>query len=190
MPVGDPKLAQIKIDRFTIINVGEPAPLFAGRGLDEQEIKLESLRGKVVLIDFWATWCAPCVAEMPNIRSVYEKYGKEGAFTVLGVSLDDDAKKVKRFVKKENVPWPHIVAGPAQSNEIAKKYFVEGIPATFLIDAEGKVIAKDLRGPALEQEVRRALRNVSPTLAHKDASPEPRDDPLKEPDAEQTARAE
>ncbi len=177
MPVGDPKLAQIKIDRFTIITVGEPAPLFAGKSLGEEAIKLESLRGKVVLIDFWATWCSPCVAEMPNIRSVYEKYGKDGAFTVLGVSLDDDAKKVKRFVKKENVAWPQIVAGPAQTNDIAKKYFVEGIPATFLIDPEGKVIAKDLRGPALEEAVRRAVRKAEESrpkreLVHEESTEE------------------
>ncbi len=160
VPVGDPKLARIKIDKFLIIRVGEPAPEFAGKTVDGNELKLSDLRGKVVLVDFWATWCGPCIAEMPNVRKAHDKYGKEGDFVVLGVSLDEDEKKVQRFVKKQNIPWPQIVAGPAEKNPIAKQYFVVGIPATFLIDAEGKIVAKDLRGRALQKEVRKLLRKT------------------------------
>jgi thiol-disulfide isomerase/thioredoxin len=113
-------------------------------------------------LDFWATWCAPCVAEFPNVRKVQEEYGTDGDFMVVGISLDSEDEKVAAFVKKHKIAWPQIVAGPAERNPLAKKFFVEGIPATFLIDRNGKVVAKDLRGPALRKEVDRLMRAAHP----------------------------
>lgn len=166
LPVGDPKLAMIDIDRFLTINVGDTAPNFTAATLDETEFDLTRHRGKVVLIDFWATWCAPCIVEMPNIKKAREQYGREGEFVVIGISLDQSPKQVSRFVKGKEYAWQQIAAGPAEKNPIAQKYNVSAIPATFLIDRDGKVVAKDLRGGALQK----ALRKLLPTRQAKSES--------------------
>lgn len=157
LPVGDPKLAMIQIEKFLTINVGDTAPVFTAATLDDSEFDLEDLRGKVVLVDFWATWCAPCVAEMPTIKKAYEEYGRDGEFVVVGVSLDKSPKLVSRFLKKKKIPWQQIVGGPADKNPIAQKYNVSAIPATYLIDKNGKVVAKNLRGRDLKRELRKLL---------------------------------
>ena len=123
-----------------------------------------------MLVDFWATWCGPCVTEMPNIRRALKEHGKEGDFVVIGVSLDGNDELVERFTKKRQIPWRQIVTGPAKESPLAQQYFVEGIPATFLIDADGKVIAKDLRGGSLRKHVRKALKKLR--LAKKEQTPE------------------
>ena len=151
VPVGDPKLAAIDVKRFLIIEVGETAPLFAATTIDKQELKLEDLRGKVVLLDFWATWCAPCIAEMPNVKRAYEEFGRDGGFAVVGISLDQDERTVKQFVEKRDIPWPQVVLGPSEQNPVAKKYNVTAVPATFLIGRDGKVVAKDLTGRRLQR---------------------------------------
>ncbi len=161
LPVGDPKLAMVNIEKFLIINVGEPAPDIKVKTLDGKDFKLSDLRGQVVLIDFWATWCGPCIAEMPNIKKAYDTYGKNGRFTVIGISLDFEESVVKSFLKKQDVPWPVAVLGPAEQNPVAKEYNVAQIPATFLIGPDGKVVAKDLRGRKLERE----LKKLIPTIA-------------------------
>lgn len=115
-------------------------------------------------MDFWATWCSPCIAEMVNIKRVYDEFGRDGAFEVLGVSLDTDERLVRRFIKRK-ATWHQIVAGPAEKNPIAKKYLIEGIPATFLIDYEGKVVGKDLRGADLRRAVKRQLRRAEKARA-------------------------
>ena len=172
VPVGDPKLARIDIKKFLIVSLGEAAPEFTGRTLDGKEVKLSDLRGKIVLLDFWATWCGPCIQEMPHVRRAYEKYAKKGDFVVIGISLDEDAGKVRGFVKQRKIGWPQIVGGPAKENAIAKAYFVEGIPASFLIDRDGKVVAKDVRGKDVLRKVRKVLRAGRPTERQTDSSDE------------------
>ncbi|MCH7813072.1 MAG: TlpA family protein disulfide reductase [Planctomycetes bacterium] len=160
VPVGDPKLAQIDIEKFLIISIGEQAPEFAATTLDGRPFKLSELRGKVVLLDFWATWCAPCIGEMPNLLRAVEEYGGSGDFVIVGVSLDSSESAVKQFQQRRKIPWTQIVLGPAEQNPAAKKYNVSGIPATFLIDRDGKVVAKDLHGPALRRELGKLLPAV------------------------------
>jgi peroxiredoxin len=156
VPVGDPKVGMIKIEKLLGVKVAEVAPDFQATTLDGKAIKLSDLRGKVVLLDFWATWCGPCIAELPNVKQAYEKYGKGGAFEIVGISLDQDPEQVRRFVKSQQMPWPQIVLGPG--NPVAKQYNVTAIPATFLIDRDGKVIAKDLRGKDLDQELAKHIK--------------------------------
>lgn len=138
---------------------GEPFAL-AGPTLDGGTLDVKDYRGKVVLVDFWATWCMPCVAELPHVKAAYEKYHDEG-FEVIAVSLDDSREELAGYVRERAMPWPQVFfteAGqPGWQNPLVKQHGVEGIPATFLLDRHGRVIARDLRGGMLEAVVARAL---------------------------------
>ena len=120
--------------------------------LEGKPISLADYRGKVVLLDFWATWCVPCIAEMPNVRAVYEKYHTKG-FEVIGISFDLDETALHKFIKENQLPWRQIFAGERRRSSVAQKYRIKGIPTQFLIDREGKVISVNARGKALGELV-------------------------------------
>jgi peroxiredoxin len=162
VPVGDPKLAAIDVERFLIVNVGETAPDFVATTMDGKELRLSELRGKVVLLDFWATWCGPCIARLPALQRLQQQHADGNDFVVVGISLDTGTEEVKQFIGQRKLSWPQIAAGPADKNPVAKAYNVEGVPATFLIDREGKVAAKDLHGWRLRWKVNKLLRQPPP----------------------------
>ena len=136
--------------------VGSPFPDFSEKDVDGKPISVGAYKGKIVLVDFWATWCGPCVGELPNVLQTYEKYHAKG-FEVVGISLDSDKGKLTSFVKAKKMPWQQFFDGGGWKNKLAQQYNVHSIPATYLVDKDGKIIAKNLRGPALEQEVAKAL---------------------------------
>ena len=136
---------------------GAPFPEFEETGLDGQPLSLAKFKGKVVLIDFWATWCGPCIAELPNVQKAYQKHHDKG-FDIIGISLDQDKEKLTSFIKEKQMPWPQYFDGKGWQNKLAGKYGVTSIPATYLLDKEGKIIAKGLRGDALEKAVENALK--------------------------------
>lgn len=146
-------------DRLRFFALSKEPFSLAFTALDGREVSLEALRGKVVLIDFWATWCGPCIAEIPNVRDVYAKYHDRG-FEIIGVSLDDekDRSKFIDLVAKEGVTWPQRFQGKGWKDDLAKAYTISGIPAMFLLDADGRLVTTNARGPKLEQEVRRLLK--------------------------------
>jgi peroxiredoxin len=135
------------------IKIGKPAPDIFLDTPDGKEIKLSDLKGKVVLLDFWASWCGPCRKENPNVVNIYHKY-KEKGFTVFSVSLDNDKGKWMQAIKTDGLIWEnHVSDLGGWENIAAKLYKVSSIPATFLIDKNGIIRATNVRGPELEQKL-------------------------------------
>jgi len=135
---------------------GKQFPDFAEKDLADKPLSIARFKGKVVLVDFWATWCGPCRAELPNVLKVYQEQHKNG-FEVVGISLDSDREKLDKFIADKGVPWPQFFDGAGWKNKLGQKYGVNSIPATYLLDREGKIIAKGLRGEALAEAVAKAL---------------------------------
>lgn len=131
-------------------------PDFNEKDLSGKPLSIAKFKGKIVLVDFWATWCGPCVAELPNVLAAYQKYHDKG-FEIIGISLDKDEAKLKAFIAEKKMPWPQYFDGQGWQNKLGQKYSIDSIPATFLLDREGKIIAKDLRGAALEAELAKQL---------------------------------
>lgn len=129
---------------------GAEAPDIALQSPEGEVVKLSSLRGKIVLIDFWASWCGPCRRENPNVVKLYNRY-KDKGFEIYGVSLDNNAEKWKAAIAKDGLTWYHVSDLKGWKSSAAQLYRVNAIPQTFLIDKEGKIIKAGLRGAALEQ---------------------------------------
>jgi thiol-disulfide isomerase/thioredoxin len=135
---------------------GSKFPDFEEKDLAGKPLSIANYKGKVVLVDFWATWCGPCVKELPNVIKAYEKYHDKG-FEIIGVSLDEDEQKLKTFIKDKNMTWVQYFDGKGWANKLAGKYGVQSIPSTYLLDGEGKIIGSNLRGEALDAAVAKAL---------------------------------
>ncbi|WP_138482357.1 TlpA disulfide reductase family protein [Dyadobacter bucti] len=145
-----------QVKRMAGLAVGEQAPDFTLNDPQGNKIALSSLRGKFVLIDFWASWCGPCRMENPNVVRMYDKF-KDKGFSIYGVSLDDNEKAWKTAIERDNLKWNHGSELKKWNSGVAQAYGVNAIPATFLLDKDGKIIAKNLRGPALETKLTELL---------------------------------
>jgi thiol-disulfide isomerase/thioredoxin len=106
--------------------------------LDGREVNLEAYRDKVALIDFWATWCGPCVAKMPEVIEQYNKFHDQG-FEIVGISFDDDKAARETFVKERELVWPQFFDGNGWENQCGKKYSINSIPSMWLVDKDGRI---------------------------------------------------
>lgn len=136
--------------------VGVEAPDFTQAQPDGTPLALSSLRGKLVLIDFWASWCGPCRAENPNVVKLYDRF-KDSGFEILGVSLDDNRDKWLEAIANDGLAWRHVSDLGGWANAVAKQYAVRSIPHTVLVGPDGVIIAKNLRGEALQAKVAEIL---------------------------------
>jgi peroxiredoxin len=149
-------VADTTVPAKQFISPGHPAPEFTMENLEGAQVRLSDYRGQVVLLDFWATWCNPCIIELPNVLQTYREY-KEKGFRIIGLSLDENRGQLADFVKGRKVPWPQLFDGKGWKMEIAQLYRVSAIPATFLLDRSGTIRYKNVRGPELARRVEELL---------------------------------
>jgi peroxiredoxin/protocatechuate 3,4-dioxygenase beta subunit len=138
------------------LQVGDRAPDFAIKTLEGRALRLADFRGRYVLLDFWASWCAPCLAEMPSLLAIKDQFANDPRFVVIGISLDDRPRDAASSVKALKLSWLQGFAGPDAA--VVSAYGATAIPATFLISPDGKILAKDLRGAKTKAAVAEALK--------------------------------
>jgi thiol-disulfide isomerase/thioredoxin len=171
----NPGLAALAAEKIRTLGALEAPVELKFTAIDGAEVDLAKLRGKVVLLDFWATWCVPCMEEMPNVRKAYHAWHSRG-FEVIGVSCDvapaaaatpfwakaaRTALQVLEFTRTHDMPWPEDYEGRKQNGggkALAARFAVIGIPSSFLFDRTGRLVAMNLRGGELEERIRTLLR--------------------------------
>ena len=123
--------------------------------LDGSEVDISKMSGKVVLIDFWATWCGPCIREIPSVKKTYDKLNAKG-FEIIGISLDSDKGKLEDFIAKNKMPWPQFFDGKGWKTSLAQEHGINSIPAMWLVDKEGNLVDQNARTD-LEEKVKKYL---------------------------------
>jgi len=146
------------IEASANLNVGKIAPNFTAPSIDGEMISLNDIKGKATIVEFWASWCGPCRRENPNIVRVYEKY-KDKGLEIIGVSLDRPGHKERwqKAIEDDNLNWHHVGSLQYFNDPVARMYNINSIPASFILDEEGKIVAKKLRGKALEEQISKML---------------------------------
>jgi Flp pilus assembly protein TadD len=152
----DPGATEVSQARAVVANVkmvdAKVAPTFVVKSHSGADLALEKLKGKVVLLDFWASWCIPCRNDMPEVKKIWKRYGGD-RFTIVGINLDSDRPSFEAYVKDENITWPQYYDGLGWGNAISRLYGVYGIPHTVLIDQDGVIQATGLRGERLAAKI-------------------------------------
>lgn len=150
------KMFHAMVEKMSAVGIGQLAPDITLSNPEGKEITLSSLRGKVVLVDFWASWCGPCRKEMPNVVKAYAKFKSKG-FEIYGVSLDQEKDRWLEAIAKDGITWPQVSDLKQWQSEVVPLYSIQSIPYTILLDKEGKILAKNLRGEDLEKKLAEVL---------------------------------
>lgn len=159
-PLTEPavEVPAISLTMLNYISIGQLAPNFDLKTLDDKPLKLSDLRGKFVLLDFWATWCGPCVEEIPSIKAAYSAFKDDPRFVMISVSLDNKADDAKTYAQKNGMEWNQVFVEGGWESSMVKTYGVRSIPSIWLIGPDGKVINRDMRGDQIRSAVDTALR--------------------------------
>ncbi|MGO8838060.1 MAG: TlpA family protein disulfide reductase [Limisphaerales bacterium] len=149
------RAAEVKKIQSSLVE-GAPFPGFDEKDINGKPLSIANYKGKVVLVDFWATWCPLCLVELPNVMATYNKYHDQG-FEVIGISLDEDRQQLERFLKTKAMTWPQYNDGLYWKTKLAVKYGIEQLPSNYLLDGKGTIIGRNLMGDALGAAVAKAL---------------------------------
>lgn len=141
---------------FPLLN-GDKAPEFTAPDPEGKAISLKDNLGKITILDFWASWCAPCRAENPNVRKIYKKYHKKG-LNIIGISVDENGEHWKTAIQQDSLPWIQVSNLKGMKDSIAKAYFIKSVPTIYILDENGIIIARDLRGKDLEERISKLLK--------------------------------
>jgi thiol-disulfide isomerase/thioredoxin/uncharacterized GH25 family protein len=150
-------LGNMELTLKKVLRLADEAPPFEVKTVDGAPLRLADFRGKYVLLDFWATWCGPCVGETPFLKATYKAFGDNPRFAMISLSLDAEASAPKQFAGQNDIKWIQGFLGKWSDSKVTPLYGVEGIPSIFLIGPDGKIIARELRGEAIKEAVGKAL---------------------------------
>jgi thiol-disulfide isomerase/thioredoxin len=148
----------LELKEYKNVKVNDPAPTFSALTLDGKPVKLADLRGKFVVLDFWATWCGPCIADMPNIAKLHDKYKTDPKVAIVGISLDDKMDEPTRFTRNRSMPWPQWYGGASAPMSAYTEFGIHGIPSVWIISPDGKVLARDLHGEEAATALEKAMK--------------------------------
>lgn len=150
-------LGDLEMTVIRRLSVGDEAPDFEVKTVDGKPLKLADYRGKVVLLDFWAVWCGPCIAELPHLKALYKEFSHDERFALISLSLDPDPATPRQYAEENGLNWTQGFLGNFTDTKVPADYGVRGIPSVFLLDPEGRILATGLRGPAAQTMVAAAL---------------------------------
>lgn len=147
------------LHEFESLNIGQKAPDFEAETLNGDQISLSHLKGQYVLLEFWATWCGPCIPEIPHLKSLYEDYQNEN-FSIVGISLNRDKDTLVDFINEREMQWPQIYVEDGWESELPRLFNVAGIPRMYLLDPDGNILERDLRGEEMISKVESLMNDI------------------------------